>query len=34
MNLIFNKVNYQEKDHLEKFINVKVKLIKNNMQLN
>ena len=34
MNLILNKDNYQDKEHLEKFINVKVKLMKNNMQLN
>ena len=33
MNLIYNKEFYQDKDHLEKYLNVLVILIKNNMQL-
>ena len=33
-NLILKKVNFQEKDYLELFNNVKVILIKMNMQLN
>ena len=33
-NLIFNKVYYQDKVHLEKYINVKVNLIIKIMQLN
>ena len=34
MNLIYNKDYYQDKDHLEKYLNVKVILIMNFMQLN
>ena len=33
MNLIYNKEYYQDKDHLEKYLNVKVNLIMNFMQL-
>ena len=33
-NLIYNKVNYQEKEHLEQLKNVKVNQINNFMQLN
>ena len=33
MNLIYNKEFYQDKDHLEKYLNVKVILIMNFMQL-
>ena len=33
MNLIYNKEFYQDKDHLEKYLNVKVILINNFMQL-
>ena len=34
MNLYQNKDYYQDKDHLEKYLNVKVNLIMNFMQLN
>ena len=34
MNLIYNKEYYQDKDHLEKYLNVIVNLIMNFMQLN
>ena len=34
MNLIYKKDYYQDKDHLEKYLNVKVILIMNFMQLN
>ena len=34
LNLIYNKEYYQDKEHMEKYLNVKVNLIMNFMQLN